>query len=250
MIDLMKLSFNFDSDHLKNLLVDSIFPRTCPVCDGIVMPRGQLICRECMKRLNFIREPVCEKCGKQILTEDQKLCYNCAHGGYDFDCNRSVLNYDKVSQKIMVGIKYKNRREHADFIGRLAAWKLGSYIEEIQPECIVPVPVHESRLKARGYNQAELIADVLGYNSGVPVRTDLIIRCKHTKALKDLDGKARRENLKEAFIAGNVTDFPQSVLIFDDIYTTGATLDTCSRVLRAAGVQRVYCAAICSSSDV
>lgn len=240
----------FTIDDLKNLLVDSIFPRTCPVCGEIIMPRGQLICKDCINELNFISDPKCEKCGKQILTKDQKFCYDCSHWTHDYDLNRSVLNYDKVSQKMMVGIKYKNKREHADFIGRLVAWKLRSYIEETQPECIVPVPVHESRLKARGYNQAELIAGALSRETGIPVRTDLIMRCKHTKAMKDLDGEARRENLKEAFSAENVDKFPQSILILDDIYTSGATMDACARVFRSVGVKSIYCGAVCSSSDV
>jgi ComF family protein len=107
------------------------------------------------------------------------------------------------------------------------------------PQVIVPVPLHRSRLRQRGYNQALELARPLTQALGVPLRRDLLWRTRSTHAQTELGALARRRNVRGAFDVRNVDSLPAHVALFDDVMTTGATLIECARVLRRAGVQRV-----------
>ena len=238
-----------------NYLIDSIFPRTCPVCDRIVAPNTALIHRSCMERLSFVRRPICKKCGKQVLTESQQFCYDCAHTEHTFIKGRAMLNYDETAQRIMSGIKYRNRREHAEIISRMLIYRMKDFIAEMNPDCLVPVPVHKSRLRERGYNQAQLIADYISRETGIPVRPDILQRTRHTVAMKNLDPKERQANLREAFLADTEAfapekgGKPQHIMLIDDIYTTGATAEACAGILSKYGIGMSFLA-VCIGSDI
>lgn len=236
---------------ILNTFTDSIFPRTCPVCGEIVVPAGRLICRSCLDSLSFVRAPVCEKCGKQVLTYSQHLCYDCTHMPKTYMVNRALLNYDETARKCMVGIKYKNCREHAELFGKMMAYRLKQYITDVAPDCLVPVPVHSSRYKARRYNQAELIAEVIGRELGIPVRTDILFRVKHTEAMKKLDPEERLKNLEEAFSVNTevISNKISKVMLVDDIYTTGATIEACSKILCSYGLKTASIC-VCIGSDI
>ena len=105
---------------------------------------------------------------------------------------------------------------------------------------LVPVPVHPARERRRGYNQAKVLADVIGNQLNIPVRTDLIKRTRKTKALKTLNPKERLNNLKNAFILDGNGVKLNTIIIVDDIYTTGSTIDSVAKVFLEAGVKRVY----------
>lgn len=215
------------------------------------MPVGSLICRECLGKLSFVRAPVCEKCGKQVLTESQKLCYDCSRAERTFSANRAMLNYDDNARRCMIGIKYKNRREHVELFGKMMVGCLGDFIRGENPDRLVPVPVHSSRMKTRGYNQAELIANVIGRELEIPVDAGFLIRKKHTEAMKKLKPEERLDNLKEAFevdrsrIPGGI----RKVILVDDIYTTGSTIEACSKILCAAGLETASIC-VCIGSDI
>ena len=110
----------------------------------------------------------------------------------------------------------------------------------INPDALIPVPIHSSRMRSRGYNQAELVARELSRHSGIPVNTKLIQRVKRTKPLKSLSHSERQNNLKRAFkILQNDVKL-NTIVIIDDIYTTGSTIDAMTGVLNDAGVKNVY----------
>ena len=114
-----------------------------------------------------------------------------------------------------------------------------------QPDALIPVPLHKSRMRKRGFNQAALVAERMGERLGIPVEEKLLIRVKKTSPQKELNDSARRENLKNAFqLCGNDVKLKRVVLI-DDIYTTGSTLDAAAAALLAAGVEKVYFLSIC-----
>jgi len=228
-------------------LMDVIFPRTCPVCNE-VLPSGNYICRDCLDKLSFIREPYCEKCGKRILTKEQRYCYDCAHRQRSIVKARAMLDYDEVSQKIMTGIKYKNKKEHAQVIGKLMALRLGEEVLSWDVDCIVPVPVHKRRSLERGYNQAKLLADALGAELDIPVEPDVLIRTKPTAAMKTLGATERRKELENAFQIGQIPSGIKRILLIDDIYTTGSTLDVCANILYEAGIE-TYAICACAGSD-
>lgn len=230
---------------LKNLIIDLLFPRCCPVCGDIVLPKGGLICPGCLKKLSFVSQPACKKCGKEISSAQQEYCYDCSRRKRSFDYGLALLNYDDTSRRSMVKIKYKNKREYLDFYAE-AIWKRYSrQLMRIKPDVLIPVPVHPSRKRRRGFNQAEVLAELLGRKMGVPVVNDALIRARKTAPQKQLGPAERLKNLSEAFAPGkNLTGVKRALLV-DDIYTTGSTIEACTRILKRSGVSQVFFVTIC-----
>ncbi len=151
-----------------------------------------------------------------------------------------MLVYHSETEKTLKVFKDEGTEEFADFFGRAAAEKLGMFIGAVKPDVIVPVPLHESRLRARGFNQAELYAKSLSRYVGIPVAGLLKKTCR-TKDQKGLAGNERVRNLEGAFrVIGAKDTVPKKVLLADDIYTTGSTVNACAAALKAAGVEKVY----------
>ena len=115
-------------------------------------------------------------------------------------------------------------------------------------DVLVPVPVHRHKLKNRGYNQAQILAEVVGRHLAIPVCTDMLLRLEDTRPQKELDNLQRANNMKNAFGAGNSHRNYRRIMIIDDIYTTGATMDTCARILMEMGAEAVYGACLLYTS--
>lgn len=226
------------------MIADMIYPRICPVCGHIVSKRGHDICPQCEEKLSFIGNDHCMKCGKPV-EEDEEFCGDCAGASHVYDEGRAALLYDTYMSRSIYRFKYGGKQEFAGFYARAICERLESKIKSWNVDAIVPVPVHKERLKKRGYNQAELIAKQMSKRLGIPVRSDLVTRQKGTLAQKNLSARDRQNNLKKAFkVTGNVVKL-DSVLIVDDIYTTGATVDAMAGCLKGAGIRRVYFTSLC-----
>mgnify|MGYP004455435351 CR=1 FL=1 len=224
-------------------LLDLLFPRRCPVCDLPVRPFGKLVCEECRGKFTLIREPYCMKCGKRLAQEEEEYCTDCAAKRHQYDRGRAVFEYPTVADAVY-RFKYRGRQEYADYFGTCMAAHLGKWMREIGVQALVPVPIHTSRYRSRGYNQAQLLCRRLGEELGIPVRDDLVQRVKKTTPMKDLSAPERQNNLKKAFkICCNDVKL-DTIVIIDDIYTTGSTIDAISCELRKAGVRRIYYAAL------
>lgn len=164
------------------------------------------------------------------------------------------MMHDDAAKKILYDLKYSNRRDHADMLAGEAAYRYHGLIEFWHPDVMIPVPLHKTRELKRGFNQAEVLARKLrqylsDYGLEIPVDNGLLIRTKHTYAQKELNRTRRIENISGAFrlnthyrqTSGKGRfQLPQTVLLVDDIYTSGATLSECAKVLKAAGVSRVF----------
>lgn len=224
---------------------DILFPRRCPVCDDIVLPRGGFICPECVKRLSFVKGPVCKKCGKEVFSDTVEYCFDCTKHKRSFESGRALVNYNEAARNSMVKIKYKNKREYLDFYIEAMCLRYGKIIARMRADALVPVPVHPSRMKTRGYNQAELLARGIGRELGIPVCADLLLRSRKTAPQKELNPAERLKNLEEAFEAGSIPSGIGTVILVDDIYTTGSTIEACTRALKRMGVKKVYFLAIC-----
>ena len=230
--------------HPLTVLTDMVYPRICPVCNEI-MPLG---CADthpaCARRLSFVEEPYCMRCGKPV-GEDAEYCADCTNTVHLYDEGRAALIYDEYASKSIYRFKYNGKREFAPFYGKVMYERLGRKIRSWNADAIVPVPVHRSRLKKRGYNQAYLIARELSKRLAIPVLERLVVRTSATGAQKELDAAARQNNLKKAFkVAQNVVKL-NTVLVVDDIYTTGATVDAMAGCLKDAGVKKVYYVSLC-----
>lgn len=162
-----------------------------------------------------------------------------------------MFNYNEVSAKSMVQIKYKNKREYLDFYSQEMADKLGDKIRRMNGEALIPVPVHPQRRKQRGFNQAEELAVRLSKLTGIPLCADVLLRSKKTAPQKELTPGQRLKNLEQAFEVRQerCPKHLSSVILVDDIYTTGSTAEACTRALLKAGIPRVYFLAICIGAD-
>lgn len=216
-----------------------IYPHRCPVCDRIP-EYGRRICPECEKELVFIEEPVCKSCGKPLEMEQEEYCYDCNRHAHKYDSGKALLIYQGKVRDSLWRFKYRNRREYAYYYAKKTAEQYGRWILQRGVEAVVPVPLHKQRRKERGYNQAELYARHLGKLLGIPVETRLLFRIKKTVPQKQLDDAQRKNNLKKAFkCAPNIVQF-KKILIVDDIYTTGSTIDAAAEAVKCAGVQQVF----------
>ena len=250
-------------------LLDILFPVKCPVCGHLLKKGERGFCQDCTKNLPRVTEPACCRCGKPIEKDTQEYCRDCGRkrqavrmkgdrsgadgAGKDPICQGTALWIYTVSMKrAMANFKYNGCYSEGAFYAEELARTRRSRFEQWQPDYVIPVPLHRRRRWFRGYNQAACVAEELGLRIEVPVASMALERIRCTRPQKGLDDRHRRNNVKDAFrIAGDWRKRLQGrcVLLVDDIYTTGATLEACASVLREAGVRKVYFACLCTGRD-
>ncbi|MCR5823193.1 MAG: ComF family protein [Lachnospiraceae bacterium] len=219
--------------------LDILFPACCPICLKPVHPKGSFIHEACRRKLKFVESPFCMKCGRGIADEGAALCSSCKKGDFVFDSGRCTFAYHSDIGNAIKWVKDEGTREFIDFFGDTAAKRHETFLKAVKPEIIVPVPLSESRLRARGFNQSELFAESLAGVLGIPVGK-LLKKVRNTRDQKGLNRRERTRNLAGAFEAVSCKEMPERVLLTDDIYTTGSTVNACAAVLKAAGVKEVY----------
>lgn len=220
-------------------MLDYFYPPRCPICDA-VLPPGTDICEGCRKEAEAVADPMCKKCGKPIENDRQEYCSDCARGQHVYRQGRAVFLYKAGMKKSMYRFKYSNRREYARFYAKSAAKTHGSWILRNRIEVIVPIPMYPGKRRRRGYNQAEIFARALGTELGIPVDAGMVRRVRDTVPQKALNDKERQRNLKNAFqLAPNIVKYSQ-ILLVDDIYTTGSTMDAVAAVLLSGGAKNIY----------
>ena len=231
---------------VKEILLSLLFPRHCPVCHDIVLPKGDLICQKCLKKVPFVQEPTCLRCGKEIASEEIEYCYDCSHHTRSFQGGYALAVYDPVMRESIRRFKNGGRVEYADWYAEAIWERYGEELLRLEADALVTVPLHRSRYNDRGYNQAELLARRLAKKMNLPVLPKVLVRTRKTTAQKYLGGRERQRNLESVFAAGrgNLV-VGKTVLLVDDIYTTGGTAEACTRVLLAAGARAVYLVNIC-----
>lgn len=227
-------------NHIINIGLDLLFPRRCPICGQIVIPKEGLICPACVRKLSWVREPVCKSCGKEILSGTAEYCPDCTAHPRSFSHGMALFNYNEVSAPSLAMIKYHNRREYLDFYAKAVYKRYEKTIARLSPDRIIPVPVHKSRLKKRGFNQTEEFGKRLSGYTKIPMASGFLIRSKKTVPQKDLGPALRLKNLEQAFFCKKLPSGVKKVLLIDDIYTTGSTAEACSRALKKAGAEHVY----------
>jgi ComF family protein len=218
-----------------------IYPKCCPVCFSILEDQKGLVCPKCDKKIRRVRQPYCYQCGRPLLSEEEEYCYDCEKGQHVFDRGFSVVEYDGVSAPSILAVKYKNKREFIYFYGEEARVQYQDLFRKLKIECIIPVPISKQKRRKRGFNQAEVFANELSKWMKIPVKTRYLSRVKDTLALKELNPMQRKiELLKAFFWEGKSYAGEKNVLLVDDIYTSGATVDACANVLKQHGIQKVY----------
>lgn len=223
-----------------NIVLDLLYPKRCPLC-GSIRPYGEMAaCRECIGELKQVVSPRCMRCGKTIEDETEEYCRDCRTVPKSFKRGFPAFFYEGAIKTSLYDFKYKNQRDYAEFYRDSILRIYGREIRELEFDGIVPVPVHPRKRKKRGYNQAELLAKELGKHLEVPVYPRYLERCVDTDPQKELNDKERMENLKNAFKIRQNEIKLEKILLVDDIYTSGSTIEACTRILLSAGTKAVY----------
>jgi ComF family protein len=217
-------------------LLDLVFPPACQVCWGT---RTFPLCPACLSTFRLVRPPICQKCGKPLRGPDdlEFTCIPCRHRKLHFVAARAAGIYDGTLREAIHALKFRGRRALAVPLGALMAEHVtGARLPTAH--VVIPVPLHYRRLRERGYNQSELLAAEVSRHLRLPVRSDVLVRRQATEAQSGLTLEVRRANVRGAFatvrsLAG------QTVLLVDDVLSTGFTASECARVLRQAGAAQV-----------
>ncbi len=222
--------------------LDFLLPPLCQMC---AEPVGEpaTLCPRCWKKIRFISAPFCARCGMpfDFPVEEGTLCGPCLADPPPYATARAVLLYDEDSRKIILGFKHGDRTYAAK---ALAAWMhraSGPLLAEAG--ALIPVPLHRARLFQRRYNQSALLAQEIGLLAGKPVMLHALRRIRETESQGHMKRKERRKNVSGAFDVAKKYQSGirgKTVLLIDDVLTTGATVEECSRVLLGAGASRVH----------
>lgn len=210
--------------------LDLLFPPRCVACRR----PGSWLCPDCLSRVGRVEGPVCERCGRPLPRPG--VCASCRADGLALECVRAPFFFEGALQRAVHELKYRGRRVFAGPLGEL----LGAYVASLgwPDSALVPVPLHADRERARGYNQAALVARVVAGRVGWPLLERGLVRVRNTRPQVGLDRQARRENVAQAFRWEGPAP-PLRVVLVDDVYTTGATMEACAQALRQAGVGEV-----------
>lgn len=237
----MKIIMTIYGKNLRHLL----FPLRCPFCDGVlyssIFAPQNLICPSCQAKAQYVKEPVCKKCGKPLRDERQEYCYDCGRQERAFVQGKALWIYEGAVKQSIYRFKYHGRQEYAYYYGKELVKEYHQWIERCRIEALVPIPISKRRLRQRGFNQAERVAREVSRRTGIPVYKNLLIRVRDTKAQKELNDRERKNNLKRAFKTETNKVQLNHILLIDDIYTTGSTMNEAACELKRSGIGEIYC---------
>ncbi|MCR5429713.1 MAG: ComF family protein [Eubacterium sp.] len=228
-----------------NKLIKAFYPDVCPRCDKVIGRVG--LCEDCKDSFKYIKNPTCAICGR-TMSEDGFCCEDCTKIEHFFKRNVSVFEYRGDIKECIYRFKYSNMRCYAEFFAEEAVKRYWKLLKMWKVDCIVPVPMYKNKQKKRGYNQAEEFAKSLSKITSIKMDAKYLKRRKDTVPMKTLSKQQRYENLKKAFVVNKDRSTYKRVLVVDDIFTTGSTIDACAKVLRKNGVEVVYSLCIASGS--
>ena len=219
---------------------DLLFPPSCLHCNRrLVSSRPPIFCSDCCRRLPFISSPLCLGCGEPFFSGADHLCGRCLSRQYSFDLARSLFSYQPPLSVLIPALKFRGDLTALASLGRLVSHP-SSCALFTEPDILLPVPLHSRRLRERGFNQALLLARACFPEWKGKIEPGLLARTRSTPPQSALSGRERRRNLKNAFVLADPQRIAgKEILLVDDVFTTGSTVNECSRVLRAAGASRV-----------
>ncbi len=226
---------------LVGKLLNTIFPKTCLICNKII--NGGHFCVEDWNKLHFLQKPACDICFQpfEFNVKSQTICGKCSQKRPKYFKALAVLNYDESSKTLITKFKYFDQINLAKYFAEL----MFKQAKEILPniDFIVPIPLHKLRIINRKYNQSALLAKNIVTLSDKKALLDLLIRTKNNKPQALLSQKARKKNVAGIF-AVKKKYFEEikgkNILLIDDVITTGATVESCCKVLEQHGVSKIY----------
>lgn len=242
-----------DFKKVLGALLDFLFPAECVGCKGFLGENRFLgFCKDCWGKIEFVTGSLCFCCGKPFETKSISqmtsnfTCGNCRKGLYYFDKARAIGKYKGVLKEAIHHFKYSPTQVGMGKPG------LGKYLSELllqhlppdlqisSFDLVIPVPLHKNRKEQRGFNQSEILAKFLSQRYHIPLDTKHLYRIKETRPQIELSSSERAENVKGAFIIRNPRELKgKKIILIDDVFTTGATVNESSRILKKAEVKKV-----------
>ncbi len=218
------------AERASRSLLNVLFPPRCVICRR----EGEWFCAACCARVELVLPPICERCGRPLHGE---RCAFCLESPLEIDGLRAVAFFDGVMREAIHCFKYQRRTELVLQFGSM----LSSYLtaQPIGVDLVVPVPLHSERERWRGYNQALLLARETALHQKLALWYNVLERTRATPPQVGLDAKARRANVRDAFMAREEVAGAR-ILLIDDVCTTGATMNSCAIALKRRGAKAVW----------
>lgn len=216
-------------------IIRLIYPPKCIFCGKLLDIKAELeICSSCYKKINFSPDIWLDRRVKfqEDVHYDHIIC---------------ACEYSGIIKKSLVEYKFFGKSGYYRALAKILSKKIKLMLNSKKFDIIICVPLHKEREKQRGYNQALLISKVISHDIGIPIKSDILLREMDTRSQSLLNREERHKNIKGAFKIENADIVSgKSVLLVDDIFTTGSTVDECSRVLKGAGAREVIVAVVAS----
>lgn len=240
-IESVKVMNYMKLQHLLEPLLDLLFPERCRICNSqLVGEEEKAICRTCLADVKYLGVSVCRKCGSLIKSGGGEgfLCGECLRKPPQWDQALSVVRYGAPVSVLLHRLKYSADTTVMPALQAILKPFVDSV--ELDCDCIIPVPLHRKRLKKRGLNQSIYLARLLFPSAQDLISLNTLTRVRYTQPQTGLDGQQRRLNLRGAFqLTDPATVSGKKVCIIDDVYTTGTTVNECSRIVRKAGALEI-----------
>lgn len=239
------------SSFFSQLLLDAVFPPRCAGAqNGCEMWSRDLFCGSCAQTLQPLEPPFCTVCGAPFdpMSRAADVCARCRdnryHAAPPFAAVRSLYVFEGAIRQAVHRLKYDGKTALsaplAALMNEFLRQSSTRFLDDNALTHIVAVPLHSRRQRSRGYNQSELLADQLGRLTNVPF-SPILLRTRHTTPQVELAIRERAANVRDAFALKPKSDIEDAtILLIDDVYTTGATLRECARVLKNSGATQVY----------
>lgn len=223
-------------------ILDWFYPPKCILCETLLPleKKERFLCEHCKQHRGWLEKPVCQKCGGKI-GGGEILCQRCKEEDFIFEKGIAVFSYQQV-KPVIAHFKFKEFKRDAIPLSMLMTEYLETFYPEIikEADLLIPVPMHEKKKRQRGFNQAELLGEGLGKRIGIPCLLNNLRRIRETTPQSKLSSLQRKENLKGAFdllLPDEIRG--KTVLLIDDIFTTGTTVNECAKVLYQGGAKKV-----------
>lgn len=228
---------------IKEALSETLFPSDgrCTFCRKLLLFEPQPFCYPCLEKIPWIGARTCKKCGKEEVVTDTLLCHDCFHTPHQYQQGLSLFTYIGEGKRIVQEIKFERNKKLGLWVGKQMGKKIQVAHWKDSLDMIVPIPLHPNRLQERGFNQSEELAKGIKDILDIPLETKPLLRTKDTPHQTDLSKEQRQENIKSAFQVENPEMLRgKTILLVDDVYTTGSTIDACAEALKDAGAKEVY----------
>lgn len=233
-------------DSVGDSLASLVLPAPCRICGtGLDTSNRLPVCRGCLDSFQPIQQPLCRICGRPfhsavIAIDANPLCHLCRRGVYGFDLAKSFAVYNDSMVRAITILKYEAVIPLGDWFAARLHECMACDADLQAVDAVIPVPLDPSRLRQRGYNQAEVVARPLARRLRVPLNTQLLMRTRPRPHRLKLTRRERWQTVRGAFVMARGACVDKlRVMLVDDVFTTGATLDACARTLRRAGASKI-----------